>query len=119
MKKQLKLAVVAAILAVTASASFATDFDTTTLPLADMIADDLGSYQTLGLAEMNVAYGSSTSVQNVALIAQSGDNNIGYISQEGASNFAVITQTRATAGDANVAYVSQSGNFNRANVNQR
>lgn len=118
MKKQLKIAAAALVLAVTASTSFALDFDTTTLMLTDIIGTDLGTYQDLGLGEMNVGHGASTSDQNVALIAQSGSNNIAYISQEGSSNFAAIVQVDSNA-ISSVAYVSQSGDFNRAYVNQR
>lgn len=114
MKKQFKLAASAVLVAVAASASFAASFNV--VDLADSSAD-LGTYHGLGNTEMNIGFGTSSAVENVALIGQSGDHNIGYISQLGAGNFAVITQTNSTV--ANAAYVSQTGDKNRAVINQR
>lgn len=112
MKKQLKLAAAAAILAVTASTSFAADFVTGII--------DIDSVHTLASAEMLIGYGTSSAEQNVGLVSQVGDMNIGYINQSTGTggNFAAIIQDATSAGVANVAYVFQAGSGNRAVVYQ-
>jgi hypothetical protein len=119
MKKQLKLAAVAVVLAVTASTSFATDPPVSMLPVVNLedSSADLATYHDMAVAEMNLGFGTSSTLENVAYVGQSGDSNIAYVSQTGENNFAVITQVNTTV--ANVAYVSQTGNLNRAVINQR
>jgi hypothetical protein len=115
MKKKLKLVAAALVL----SASVSTSFAVPALPVVDLAdsSADLSTYHDMAITEMNLGFGTSSTLENVAYVGQSGDNNIAYVSQTGESNFAVITQSNTSV--ANVAYVSQSGNLNRAVVNQR
>jgi hypothetical protein len=115
MKKQLKLMAAALVLSVTASTSFAVP-ELPVVDLADSSAD-LATYHDMAIVEMNLGFGTSSTVENVAYVGQEGDSNIAYVSQTGVGNFAVITQVNTT--QANVAYVSQTGDTNRAVINQR
>jgi len=119
MKKQLISVAAALVLSVTASTSFAADAPA--LPVVDLADStaDLGVYHSMAITEMNLGFGTSSTVENVAYVGQNGDNNIAYVSQKGANNFAVVTQDAIAAGVANVGYVSQTGNLNRAVINQR
>ena len=110
MKKHLKLATAALVLAVTATTTLAADFATT--------ITDVDTIHTRASLEMAAGYGANTAEQNVGLISQTGDYNIGYANQTGAGNFTAIIQNATTATVANVAYVFQDGNSNRAMVYQ-
>lgn len=113
MKKQLKIAAAAVILAATASTSFAADFGVADIQNSTA---DITTFETLAITEMKVGYGLSSAPQNVALVAQTGDNNITYIKQTGAGNFAAMLQS-APAGNA--AYAIQTGETNRAVIIQK
>jgi len=119
MKKHLKTAAVALVLAVSASTSFAQSVDLDTFAGTA----DGGIAMTLAVvtAEWAVATASSTNPENVALIAQSGDlGNIAYIDQSGGSgNFAAIMQEEVTGGLGNKAVIVQKGSSNRAVISQR
>lgn len=113
MKKQLKLAAAAAILALTASTSFAAgDFHTG--------ISDIDSVHTLAESAMLLGFGANAAEQNIGLVSQVGDKNIAYIQQSGGTgnNFAAVIQDAASAGVANAGYVFQNGTGNRAVVYQ-
>jgi hypothetical protein len=127
MKLFLKTVAVTAILAMTTASAFAVDatgpvvaatgvdFDTSNIAQTG----DLDTVHTLSIAEMVIAFGASSAVQNVGLVSQTGDFNIAYISQLGAGNFTAIIQDATSASVANVGYVFQAGNTNRAVIMQR
>lgn len=116
MKKQLKLATVSLVLAVTATTSFAVVSDFAGADITNISATDIVGFTTLSITEINQVFGTSTADQNVALVGQQGGDNIAYVNQTGLSNFAATVQTGAAA---SVAFTVQTGNFNRAVILQK
>lgn len=114
MKKQFKLAAVAVILAVTSTTSFAIQADFVGATIVND-ANDVTTFETLAIEEMNVGYGLTSAAQNVALVAQTGDANIAYVNQTGVANFTAIIQNAASS---NAAYAIQTGDTNRAVIIQ-
>ena len=116
MKKQLKLAAVSLVLAVTATTSFAVGADFAGADISNTSALDIVGFTTLYITEINHIFGSNSADQNVALVGQEGNENIAYVSQTGTANFAAIVQTGATA---SVAFAVQTGATNRAVILQK
>ena len=111
MKKQLKIFVVALVLAVNSTMLFAADLDTS--------ITDIESVRSMAFAKMSLPLGDKSVEQNIGLVSQVGESNVGYINQTHTGNFAAIMQNSTSAGVANVSYVFQSGSNNRAVIDQR
>lgn len=118
MKKLYKIVAATILLLGTASAASAEN-TATDFGVADIVNDtnDVETFETLAITEMNVEYLSSSALQNVALVAQTGDENIAYVNQTGVANFAAVVQDASATSAA--AYVIQTGDTNRAVVIQR
>jgi hypothetical protein len=108
MKKHLKIAAAALVLAVIASTSFALDISETS---------DMTSVITEAETEIS-ALGTVLLTQNIGLVGQAGgDVNTAFINQSGTGNFAAITQDSTAS--ANMAAIIQTGTNNRAWINQK
>lgn len=120
MKKLYKILSATILLLGTASAASAVN-TAKDFGVADIVNDtnDVETFETLAIAEMNVDYLSSSALQNVALVAQTGDENIAYVNQAGAANFAAVVQDTGTTGVSAAAYVIQTGDTNRAVIIQQ